>query len=614
MSAVTIGQVIGGKYRVIRLLGSGGMGAVYEAENPEIDQRVALKILTVDIQANPGLGQRFLNEARAANKIKHPGVAKVHDFGILDTGTIPWMAVEFLEGESLASRLEAALQLPGSCLGMDSWWMIGEMASVLDAAHAQMIVHRDVKPANAMLVPDPRAMHGEHVKLLDFGIAKMRGDDLTKSGVLLGTPVYMAPEQFRAAAEVDGKADIHALGVIAFQILSGRLPFEVKGAYELMAAKCFDFPTPLDKYAPHLPPEILSFVMRMLERDPTARPTAAEVEAEVRRTIGLPPSRQTGGHNLPVAPSAMSRPKLDTSGSTLDAENDKTPSLSEKASAAVQAALGPTPSEQRAVGQLEPSPKGVNVPISLSSIPSVPMSFAPPRRVVENESTAQKIVAPLAAATSSPSSPTVRDEPRRRPLFYLAAAVLAVVAAGSAAVAWWPSRGAAPTPPSTVGPAQPTPAPAAPQPAPAATQPAPATPPPTLPSPPPTATGSVPAADHNPGPNPALQGAQKTSPEKPVRTPARSSERGCVNQVPVDTCIVTDLDKTQRARVLSAIKSSGVKWCRGESVVLGGFPHYPKILEAPTSLNPESAPALKLTGLLHGANLPERVELKCRAR
>ena len=606
MPNISVGQIIGGKYQIIRLLGAGGMGAVYEAENPEIHQRVAIKVLVVDLNAQPGLFQRFVNEARAANQTRHPGVAKVGDFGQLPDGT-PWMAVEFVEGDSLASRMEAALHFPGNCLGINSLWMVGELASVLEAAHAQGIVHRDLKPANVMLVPDPRSLHGEHIKLLDFGIAKLVGGDLTKSGVLLGTPAYMAPEQFKSAGDVDGQADIYALGTIAFQILSGRLPFEGRGTYELMAAKCFDVPTPLGKYAPSLPNELQAFVMRMLEREPAQRPTAVEVEAEVRRILGLPVPRQTGGHNLLLAPAPPIRPQAAALHTPGDPSSDDTPDLSSQASAAVQAALGPTPSEQRAVGELEPSPRRLEVPQSLSSIPSVPMQVPSLRQAQASERIASGAPARLAAAAlASPSAPTERDPSRRRPI-YLLGVGLAMVALVGTTVAWWPDKRLAPSSPATTShlppvSLQPPKAPATrPGDTAAVSAPMAATP----------APAPSPAEASHPSPSNATRAENKETLEKPMRTSARSAERSCTTQAPGESCLLTKMTKHQRDLAVNALRKSGVKWCPGERMMLSGFPSHPYLSTAPPSMKRESSAVYELIGLLLGSSLPSDVEIRC---
>lgn len=278
------------------------MGAVYEAFVPDIEQRVALKVLTVDRSKHPSFGQRFLNEARAANKIKHPGVVKVHDFGQMEDGT-PWLAMEFVEGTSLASRIEDMLKTSGRPSSTELLWVVGELASILRAAHEQKIIHRDLKPQNVMLVPDPRALNGESVKLLDFGIAKLHGDQLTRSNVLLGTPSYMAPEQFKGAGGVDERADTYALGTIAYELLCGRLPFLGDSAYELMGAKCMDFPIPISQHAPELPADLQALVMSLIERDPARRPSLQHLEEEVRRMLALPPPRTRGSQDGLPAPS-----------------------------------------------------------------------------------------------------------------------------------------------------------------------------------------------------------------------------------------------------------------------------------------------------------------------
>ena len=194
MPSLTPGQRIE-KYRLVRKIGAGGMGEVWEVLREDISQRGALKVMTAtNLQNHPSLLQRFINEARAANQIKHPGIPQVFDFGSLEDQT-PFLVMEFMDGESLDGRIQSAARRPRHCLDLDeSLWIGDDVASALIAAHAKGIVHRDLKPSNIMLCPDPTAQRGERAHVLDFGVAKLHdGEHLTKSGAALGTYLYMAP-------------------------------------------------------------------------------------------------------------------------------------------------------------------------------------------------------------------------------------------------------------------------------------------------------------------------------------------------------------------------------------------------------------------------------------
>jgi serine/threonine protein kinase len=204
-----------GKYRLVRQLGEGGMGVVYEGVREDIAQRAALKILRPEYATNPDLAGRFFNEARAANLIAHPGIVKVYDYGHI--AGVAYLAMEYLEGESLWQRIERRGRLSAN----DALRLGRQIASALEAAHRVQIVHRDLKPDNVFIVRDSESPGGERAKLLDFGIAKMadeyRGSVRTQVNVIMGTPTYMAPEQCRGSKGVADKTDVYALGVMLFE-------------------------------------------------------------------------------------------------------------------------------------------------------------------------------------------------------------------------------------------------------------------------------------------------------------------------------------------------------------------------------------------------------------
>jgi serine/threonine-protein kinase len=201
-----------GRYRIVRKLGAGGMGSVYEAEHQELGRRVALKMLHRDLTHTPEVVARFLREARATAKVRHPHVVDVQDVG--SEGGAPFLVMEYLDGEDLASLLVREGRL---AVERATDLLLPVLAGV-DAAHQAGIVHRDLKPENIFLL---RAPGGElHPKVLDFGIAKVLDPagslTLTRTASLLGTPYYMSPEQARGARDVDGRTDQYALGVILY--------------------------------------------------------------------------------------------------------------------------------------------------------------------------------------------------------------------------------------------------------------------------------------------------------------------------------------------------------------------------------------------------------------
>jgi serine/threonine protein kinase len=291
-----------GNYRLIRLLGAGGMGAVYEVFHQGIGRRAAMKFLTLDVGRHPDLVTRFTNEAKAANQIQHPGVVQIYEFGQLDDGT-PWMLMEFLAGETLSERMQI-VHSNGGRFGYTGLILLHQLASILASTHIEGIVHRDLKPSNVMLVPDPAAALEERVKLLDFGIAKLRDESLraeggknphqTKTGMMLGTPAYMAPEQCISASKTDGQADVYALGIIAFQMFSGTLPYEDQSPLALMAQKLSAPAPPLPPLAPDLPLALPRLVGAMLQNRPADRPTMEMVKQELGTMLGLHGLRSTG--------------------------------------------------------------------------------------------------------------------------------------------------------------------------------------------------------------------------------------------------------------------------------------------------------------------------------
>lgn len=272
-----------GHYRVVRLLGAGGMGAVYEAMEDRIGRRVAIKVLHADVSAERDSRLRFINEARVVNRVRHPSLITVHEMGELPDGSA-YIVMEFLEGETLTHRMQRrgdqSITLP------EILRFMRQVTSALGAVHAQGIVHRDLKPDNLMLVADPEVQGGERVKILDFGIAKVRepnegGARMTATGMGMGTPEYMPPEQVYGANKVDGSADIYSLGVILFELLSGRLPFE-GDQRQVLGGHLFRPPPDVRQLAPAVPESLAQLVARMLAKEPGERPHVVELQRELR--------------------------------------------------------------------------------------------------------------------------------------------------------------------------------------------------------------------------------------------------------------------------------------------------------------------------------------------
>jgi serine/threonine-protein kinase len=260
-----------GEYRIDRLLGRGGMGSVYAAHQPEIGARVAVKVLAAELSRDARLVQRFVDEARAVNKIRHPNIIDIFAFGRLPDGRHHFV-MELLDGETLAARLERG-PLPPS----DARRLLLQICEALEAAHQEGVVHRDLKPEN-LWIATPR--HGQpYAKLLDFGIAKLAEDRdaslATETGVAMGTAHFMAPEQCRGEP-VDARTDIYALGVILYRMWAGRLPFEGGSFLAVVTQQITATPVPPSVHAP-LPARLEALILRCLQKDPAARPQSARV-------------------------------------------------------------------------------------------------------------------------------------------------------------------------------------------------------------------------------------------------------------------------------------------------------------------------------------------------
>jgi serine/threonine-protein kinase len=271
------GQV--GSYHVVRELGKGGMGAVYLGEHPLIGKKVAIKVLLPELSGNHAQVARFFNEARASSMVSHPGIVEAFDFGYLADGSA-YIVMEFLEGESLGTRLRRLRQLPEQHAAL----IARQAAGALAAAHASGIVHRDFKPDNVFLVPDPEIAGGERVKVLDFGIAKLAGDTAggtrTRTGSMMGSPAYMAPEQCRGAGQVDLRADVYSLGCVLYEMCCGRLPFDADGIGEIIAMHIYEAPPPPRAVAPSMSPGMEALILRALAKNPDDR------QANMAQVIG----------------------------------------------------------------------------------------------------------------------------------------------------------------------------------------------------------------------------------------------------------------------------------------------------------------------------------------
>jgi serine/threonine protein kinase len=269
----TVSSVIGksiGNYQIQRLIGEGGMGRVYLAEHPGIGRQAAVKVLPPADVGDPQIVSRFINEARAANAIRHPNIVDIYDSGVLEGGT-PYIIMEYLDGETLTQALaHGPLPLP------DVFDWACQVAEALAAAHAHDVVHRDLKPDNLFLIPDPRRLGKKQVKVLDFGIAKLQHRTIqqvhkTRTGALLGTPLYMSPEQCMSLKDINARTDIYSLGVILYEMVTGKRPFDSEGVYAIISMHINETPIPPKTYRPDLPDEFETIILQALAKTPVKR-------------------------------------------------------------------------------------------------------------------------------------------------------------------------------------------------------------------------------------------------------------------------------------------------------------------------------------------------------
>jgi serine/threonine protein kinase len=279
-----IGAEVDGRYRVIELIGEGGMGKVYLAEHVEIGKRVALKVLHPSYSRMPDLVERFRREARAASKIGHPNIVDVTDSGTTADGSV-YFVMEYLEGVELGSIIEREGALDVS----RALKIASQICRALAAAHAQGIVHRDLKPENVFLVT--RDGQADVVKVLDFGIAKTteaeaaRERRLTSPGMAMGTPEYMAPEQ-AAGRPADARCDVYALGAICYEMVTGMPPYSGDNFMEILTKKATQDPTPPVTVRHGLPPTVSDLVMTAMARNPDNRPqTMQTFEYELNKCL-----------------------------------------------------------------------------------------------------------------------------------------------------------------------------------------------------------------------------------------------------------------------------------------------------------------------------------------
>jgi serine/threonine protein kinase len=283
--------LLGERYRLVRMIGSGGMGAVWEAEDEVLGRPVAVKVLSESLAAGERAVSRFEREARAAARLSGPHITAVYDFGRSEGR--PYIVMELVRGETLADRLAREGRLPPH----EAARIATHVADALEEAHTAGIVHRDVKPDNVMLTP------AGDVKVMDFGIAAAAWDvRITTSDLVLGTPSYLAPEQARSETTTPA-TDVYALGAVLYEMVAGRPPFVAESPVAVALAHVRENPQPLDQMAEDVPPNLAAASMAALAKDPTQRPPSAAAFASMLRepTLHLP-AIDAPDETAPLAP------------------------------------------------------------------------------------------------------------------------------------------------------------------------------------------------------------------------------------------------------------------------------------------------------------------------
>lgn len=428
---IELGQILDGKYRIVRLIGEGGMGAVFEGENTFIHRRVAIKVLHGAASADAGTVTRFEREAQAAGRIGSDHILEILDLGRLPDGS-RYMVMEYLDGETFSSRIRRLGRMTAAQIAP----IVRQVLVGLDAAHNAGIVHRDLKPDNIFILRE-KAGVPDFVKIIDFGISKFNalgGDmSMTRTGAVMGTPYYMSPEQAQGSSQVDHRSDLYAVGVIMYEAATGTVPFTGNTFNELMFKIALSTPQPIREIVPDIDPRLAEVVEKAMARDPAARyATAKEMIAALDGTT-LPYTPQatpasaaassTGGEPSAFTPAAG----VVTQGSFASSQSSSTRRsvvplvaaigglvvLGGGALAAYAAFGGDSGSTAAAsssgLPSAAPSPEPIQTPTPVASPTPTPAASA---EVPAPSPASEPSAAPSSAPSAAPATPKVAAQPK----------------------------------------------------------------------------------------------------------------------------------------------------------------------------------------------------------
>lgn len=421
MGQINPGLIVAGRYRLLRKLGQGGMGTVWQARNELIDREVAIKMMRPEAAANPVSLQRFFTEAKASGRLRHPNITEIFDLGQAEDGS-PFLVLELLQGEALDSVLRRVPALsPVQTL------LLGKaICSGLNVAHAKGIVHRDLKPANIYLHRDPITLD-VIPKILDFGISKVTGPEAidhhaTHTGTVVGSPTYMSPEQARGVSDIDARADLWSVGVLMYKCLTGRAPFNAANYNALMVSIMTEPHPPIQKWVPTVPTFVSDIIDSCLKKERTDRVSSAKAMLQLIDKAMLGLNAERAKLELPSDDNDDDMPTI--------ARGDRSQLLgflpSQTPSAPASPAVAPPLPQQRAAPAPPPG-GGVIVQDSSTAAPAVLPAYqqAP-------LPTTQAMFGPPLSTTPQTGSTTLDNGEAVRPKKSKAFAIIGVVAAAVA--------------------------------------------------------------------------------------------------------------------------------------------------------------------------------------